>query len=148
MGIDIEINESALADDFCECSMDIDIPSDHMVSEIYIMTISKDNEDDEYSDLKCNVCIIDSKNKKICTDLDLIVSPDSGKEIKRNSNGIVHMDYNTCPELSDDNINKNTISLEFTIVAITSDELPEYTINCTLKYNSKMHGSHTKTSIC
>ena len=148
IGIDIEIEESVLADDLCERSMEIDISPGHMVSKIYIMTISKDNADDEYSDLKCNVCIIDSKNKKIRTDLDLIVLPDSSKEIKRNSNGIIHMDSNACPELSNYNINKNTISLGFTIMAIANDEVSEYTINCTLKYNSKMHGSYTKISIC
>ena len=74
-----------------------------------------------------------------------MILPDNGKEIQTNSNGIAHIDSNTCPELSNDNINKNTISLGFLIMAITNHEVPEYTINYTLKYNSKMYGQHTKT---
>lgn len=148
MGIDIEIEVSTIADNSRDRSMNIDISSGHMVSEIYNMTISKDNVDDEYDDLKCHVCIIDTKNKKIRTDLDIEVSPDSSKEIRGNSNGIVHIDSNNCPELSNDNINKNMISIGFIIYAITNYEVPEYTINGTIKYNSKIHGLCTKTSTC
>ena len=63
----VEITESALTSELCKNSMSIEISPGHMGSGTYNMTISKDNdedEDDEYSDLKCHVCIIDSKTKK------------------------------------------------------------------------------------
>ena len=151
MGIDIEIVESTLGDQLCKHSMEIEIAPGNMVSKNYNMTISKDEYDDEdeydeYSDLKCHVCIMDPKNKKIRKDLDLMILPDNGKEIQTNSNGIAHIDSNICPELSNDSINKTTLSVEFLVMAVTNDEVPEYVINCTLKYNSKMHGLCTKTS--